>query len=163
MYSLNCHFLKVWICLLYYHSTHKKQQFKWITKNPKLILDSFHGWVQINLYPELYTFLVKRLNPAIKTVFATKSQHFRAGYRLQHFSKPLPLPATLLPTSRVPINSTASDSAHGHCWHKQPSVGVSQWHYKHHGKAYCRAWTWGVLSDLNPTAGSSLQACSAGS
>lgn len=89
-------------------------------------------------------------------LFAAMSRHFRAGYKLQCCRKALPLPATLLATSRVPINSTESDSAHGHCWHKQPSVGVSQWHDKRHGRACCKAWAWGAPRDLNPTVGAAV-------
>lgn len=86
-------------------------------------------------------------------LFASTSCRFRAAYKLQCCRKALPLPATLLATLRVPINSTENDSAHGHCWHKQPSVGVSQWHDKRHGRACCRAWAWGTPCDLNPTVG----------
>lgn len=87
------------------------------------------------------------------SLFAVVSCCFRAGYKLQCCRKPLPLPATLLATSRVPINSTPSDSAHGHCWQKQPSVCVSQWHDKLHGRACSRAWAWGAPRDLNPSGG----------
>lgn len=73
-----------------------------------------------------YVLRANPVSPTTRSLFADASHRFRAGYKLQCCRKPLPLPATLLATSQVPINSTASDSAHGHCWHKQPCVGVSQ-------------------------------------